>query len=533
MAPQWPLSHGGNEFSAVLGFLPYSSVLLEFGGNFPNTTCWSIKAALSCSKVPLDDAQCGGGYITPLTQTQVTSQDISRMHWKWNRERQKLLDQSICLGMQEPRERAPCIVGWGEVEAPKVVCDEASREFYYCTYCNHRLSSRRSFVISWKDVIFCESCKNIPQCKACNKKAVPFAYTDPDGLPCISKSADFEGLCICGQCMLIRPVGSDKLMIHGIEERARTFLEAFFGVAFNEELLSAQYEPEFDSIFRILSGSKDTDVVQELRGKQQPSERNTKPKPFSSFPPLPFTVESTGCHLMGRSRNIFGQCQTMTVTIPSRGTVTEYPVTRQTKCRLVLRILVARGLPESLFLAHLVHELLHAFIYLSTEGGCKRGIERSCEEGMCNTVMAACLHARCQVLQRRRKEIIDRLEGIGLRPMTKPRPEELDSLPRVKQLLRSARTLNEPKHGSAEAWIVAESMLIPIPRCIPSLYHQLGLTEYELKVLNKKLSAMEYDDHEEYGKGYRRMRSLAERLPLSKILRNLRNGKEHTRRDSS
>lgn len=512
------LSYVRNAYPAVLGFLPHHRVISQFRAILPNALCWSIEAALSCSNGQFDDDHGDGVSIEPLTEARIDKVEFS-LNWQWNKELHDLQDQWTCSETQEPRERAPCIVGWGEVESPKVVCDKASRKIYYCTYCNRRLSSRRSFVISWKNVIFCDSCKRIPQCRACNKKAVPFVYTGADGIPCASIPEDFEGLNLCGQCMLINPVDSDEKAIQGIEERAREFLGAFFGVVFNEELLSAQNEPEIHNL-RSLWGCKDTGVVEGFPEEQQPPKGSMKPKSTSR---LPFAVEPTGCHLMGSSLNTYGQCQTMTVGIQSSHSVKQCSVEGERKCRVVLRIMVARGLPEGLFLAHLVHELLHAFIYLSTDAGCNR-IGKASEEGMCNIVMAACLQARCEVLQRSRSEIIRRIEGIGLKASTKDRLEKLESLPKVKHLLESVRKLNEREHERAQAWIIAESMLIPIPGCLPSLYHQLGLIEYELRVLNKKLNAMEDDKHEEYGEGYRRMRSLADQLPLSKILRDLRTG---------
>ncbi|PHJ15421.1 hypothetical protein CSUI_010768 [Cystoisospora suis] len=361
-------------------------------------------------------------------------------------------------------------------------------EQFYCCYCGDLLRRRKFFASVWPELAMCAGCKdNLPDCHVCQRKAVGSAYvqravrfkadslqfyqephlrrkTAPNSKGVgVKASAATGGLKLCDECAGLQPVLSPAQVSRLVAE-AVVILYAEAGIwfggtsAFSSFTDETREAPDHESVRR--GGKKD-----------------------SSFP---FPIEAVDLRLLapaGTARGdvSFGRCDTLTLS--GRAPLGAHPLSggSASEVRAVQRVLVAKGLPESVFLAHLVHELLHAFLWCSTSK-IDKAIHPALEEGVCNALAA-------RVLERRQEILMGQEERCPKGMRASPADE-------VSQLRASA---------------LADSPQLMSPA-----------VAHEIKVVNLRLKLMETHRDEVYGEGYRIVRGVVKRAGLREALRLVR-----------
>ncbi|KAL8448210.1 hypothetical protein Emag_003978 [Eimeria magna] len=173
-------------------------------------------------------------------------------------------------------------------------------------------------------------------------------------------------------------------------------------------------------------------------------------------------------------------------------------------------------MPEGLLYGHLVHELLHAFIWLFLDHKSVK-IALAAEEGLCNCILAAALQLRVEALQARREAALDALLRRGVAPKTDPGVKEVHGIPQAADFLKAVVEMGS-KASQTRNKEHLESRETEAKQTVASLEYQLYVTEYELKVLNRRLGEMEKDSDPAYGVGYRRIRDLVTNLPVVRMV---------------
>lgn len=331
---------------------------------------------------------------------------------------------------------------------------------------------------------------------------------------------------------------------------------------------------------------------EEKERKEKIKETDTIQKTTSmTTPTTPITTES-------RTATTATAATTAAVT-----TKTKHTIQPSRTYHVVQRILLSRGLPEALLEGHLVHELLHAFIWLDSDGCESMKIDLAAEEGLCNCILACALQVKVETLQKKRENIMRQLLKRGIKPKTNPGSKEIDGLKETRAFLQAVRSLrlerseqeeqeeekeekdeikdaetasqkeasartpqilSENEQEANEAFSVSNKDLhlneeseegVHTPQlkttagnAYSTLFEQqqeieeenggkrdeeeaeerslsvfrteydLYVTEYELKVVNRRLAEMERDKDPAYGEGYRTTRKLAMQTKMKKLV---------------
>lgn len=544
---------------------------------------------------------------------------------------------------QSSQQREPCLVGWAEVEETKEVSFTSGHSLFRCTYCNSVLRRTKNYISTWPKILFCEGCRALPQCNACCKKAVPFLYVGPDGKQrCSPPLLNFGGLSACGQCRLIKPV-ADEGALQPMVTKGRQLLRRLFDLEFTHRLVAPHTQPEVRSCLEVLRLSDDlqnsectvrlsprTVAENAVLLQPQADEEGICKRSNSSdeVPQLPFDVTPVWHMQLAKGpgvSNVYGRCETRALTFPAAyyeeenekkkeesgerksDSNDETNTNRQPRPKktfhVVQRILLSRGVPEALLEGHLVHELLHAFIWLASDGSESFKIDLAAEEGLCNCILACALQLRVEKLQRKREKLLAALRKRGIQPQTKPAVKEVNGLKETHAFLQAIRNLQvlrsredkgnsnakeskaseqKPKkavsfqssaptpqatpasplkaRGAAglisegvldseaegeltagqtrrtgktgeqssmaatQAITLGEAILPPgedeadDDDCSRCSEYDLYVTEYELKVINRRLGEMERDNDPAYGVGYRTARQLAMKTNMKKLV---------------
>lgn len=424
-----------------------------------------------------------------------------------------------------PLRRQPCIVGWEEIEKTKMTLFPSGKTLYRCTYCNVPLKGVKNYIVTWTKVLFCGECKGIPQCNSCYKKAVPFVYIDADGLhKRMEPLHNFGGLNICGQCALINPV-TDRSAVLDLVRRGRELLQALFAIKFTERLLAPHTEPEVVSCLEALRLAADSNGGCKI--SVDPTACSKTPMVLrknssGEVAELPFDIAPVWHMQLCRngSQNVYGRCETRALTFPSRqpapGQHYHQNYNSPRTYRVIQRIMLSRGVPEGLIYGHLVHELLHAFIWLFLDSSSVK-IDTAAEEGLCNCILAAALQMRVETLRARREVALNALLRLGLYPKTNPGIKEVQGIPQTAEFLKAVVGMGS-KAGVSTSRLCGQALRAGAEQSCSYLEHQLYVTEYELKVLNRRLGEMEKDSNPAYGVGYRTIRHLATSLTVVQLI---------------
>lgn len=380
-----------------------------------------------------------------------------------------------------------------------------------CSYCGDILRRRKYYSVVWPELGMCARCKDsLPNCHVCHRKAVdsPFMRDKPRAdcnlVSHFSQERDSNsraggrklltnagGLNLCGDCAGLDPVLT-RSQVSRLVTEAATILHVDAGIRFDDTgALSC-----LPAMRRELAGS-----VNMRSGTEKDC-------------PFPFPIEAADFQSLTRVASAhgdvsFGRCDTLKITLrvptgthaPDEGPTTEV--------RAVKRVLVARGLPESVFLAHLVHELLHAFLWCSRKGN-NKPIHLALEEGVCNALTA-------RVLQRRQGVLAAQERGLKNLPETSKTILGKTGLPVVSEVPCrpecSAAVKDSPAGGTSQLPGLAFSA------CSQSMCPEVA---HEMRVVDIRLRLMETHRDEIYGQGYRIVRDVVKRLGLREALRLVR-----------
>ncbi|EPT30561.1 hypothetical protein TGME49_244400 [Toxoplasma gondii ME49] len=384
---------------------------------------------------------------------------------------------------------------------------------FKCTFCGVTLLTRKYFASSWPEFIMCARCTEVlPTCHVCHRKAARAAYADDicwlpskfvgkkkptaTGLPDQESSrtgtgghhrppGDVGGLNLCSECALLLPVVGDE-QVSRLLEVAVAILRAEANISFDDT-----------RVFRPT-------LLGEPAALCTFGDHRNKSAAFP-FPVLAMDVASLKTsmhakHSIDGGHTTFGRCETLEIT----ETQTNAP--RVSRTRAIRRILVAKGLPESVFLAHLAHELMHAFLWCSTEGGqTAPSIDLAVEEGLCNVMAARVLEIRdAQLASIETPTMVDGQSCAY--PFAKPSNQKAaEALSHAHGSgMGVSRTSHQQTVNSTEA--AANAALIA----------------YERKVIAVRLSLMAEDKDKVYGDGYRAVKKAAEALGIKRALHLVR-----------
>ncbi|KAL8434240.1 hypothetical protein Efla_002005 [Eimeria flavescens] len=345
-------------------------------------------------------------------------------------------------------------------------------------------------------------------------------FAMPVRQPCIVGWAEIEN----AKCVLINPI-ADRPAVFNLVNRGRKFLKAVFGIAFTEELLEPHTRPEVISCLEALRAASDSSG--ECTVQINPQSNASRPSPLrktssGEVAELPFDIRTVWHLQLSKevNRNVYGRCETRFLTFPPLAQPAGHGDQEQAvprTYRVVQSILLSRYVPEGLIYGHLVHELLHAFIWLSLDNNSVK-IDLAAEEGLCNCILAAALQLRVEALQAQRQAALDALLFRGVSPKTAPGIKEVQGIPEaaefVKAIAGAASTTNTTDHLEASQQATAEQSISHLEYC-------LYVAEYELKVLNRRLGEMEKDSDPAYGVGYRTIRDLLMNLPVARLIKVL------------
>ncbi|CDJ61549.1 hypothetical protein, conserved [Eimeria maxima] len=466
----------------------------------------------------------------------------------------------------------------------------------------------------------------------------------------ISQSSQQREPCLVGwaeveetkECRLIKPV-ADEGALQPMVTKGRQLLRRLFDLEFTHRLVAPHTQPEVRSCLEVLRLSDDlqnsectvrlsprTVAENAVLLQPQADEEGICKRSNSSdeVPQLPFDVTPVWHMQLAKGpgvSNVYGRCETRALTFPAAyyeeenekkkeesgerksDSNDETNTNRQPRPKktfhVVQRILLSRGVPEALLEGHLVHELLHAFIWLASDGSESFKIDLAAEEGLCNCILACALQLRVEKLQRKREKLLAALRKRGIQPQTKPAVKEVNGLKETHAFLQAIRNLQvlrsredkgnsnakeskaseqKPKkavsfqssaptpqatpasplkaRGAAglisegvldseaegeltagqtrrtgktgeqssmaatQAITLGEAILPPgedeadDDDCSRCSEYDLYVTEYELKVINRRLGEMERDNDPAYGVGYRTARQLAMKTNMKKLV---------------
>ncbi|PFH38512.1 hypothetical protein BESB_008540 [Besnoitia besnoiti] len=426
-----------------------------------------------------------------------------------------LLSRTASLPLERRREagakgRRPLIRGFtAKVQTGPV---------FRCTYCGERLRTHKHFIQVWPEFIMCTPCAACPPCNTCHRKAFDAIVELGEGTKSfLCPLAEEEGgLRLCGHCALLYPVRTRRDLAEATAA-SLDWLEDK-GLMFTDDLLKYQRTEAVGKMLwrldsrpsspqaglasasphRPLGGKHDARIF--IRSEERlPSaawiEKDPPFEPEAGDPARPRTppslasqrsltipVEGVSFAALNptSATNIYGRCETEKVFVE-----TPAPMGRSASvpARLVRRVGVVQGLPQTFFLSHLTHELLHAFLWCRQpeEGSLKLDVE----EGMCNSVSASIFQDRLLAIDRREAAL---LAGETAAP------------PGVRTPLQNP-VFAELAPGSPAA-VELEKLLL----------------DFERRVIATRLGDMERDDHACYGKGYRAMRDVISAIGLPRTV---------------
>ncbi|KEP64986.1 UNVERIFIED_CONTAM: hypothetical protein HHA_244400 [Hammondia hammondi] len=385
---------------------------------------------------------------------------------------------------------------------------------FKCTFCGVALLTRKYFASSWPEFIMCARCTEVlPACHVCHRKAAPAAYADDicrlpskfvgqkpttTGLPDQESSrsrtgghhrppGDVGGLNLCSECALLRPVVGDE-QVSRLLEVAVAILRAEANISFDDT-----------RVFRPTLLAEPAATLCKLADHQNKSAAFPFPVLAMDIASLKTSVHAK--HSIHGGHTTFGRCETLEIT----ETQTNAP--RVSRTRAIRRILVAKGLPESVFLAHLAHELMHAFLWCSTEGGqTAPSIDLAVEEGLCNVMAARVLEIRdAQLASIETPTMVDgqRCADLSAKPSNQKAAETLNHAHRSG--MGFSRTSHQ-KQTVNSTEVAANAALIA----------------YERKVIAVRLSLMAEDKDKVYGDGYRAVKKAVEALGIKRALHLVR-----------
>nr|CEL67499.1 TPA: hypothetical protein BN1204_032990 [Neospora caninum Liverpool] len=385
----------------------------------------------------------------------------------------------------------------------------------WCTYCGARLRSHKHLVQMWPEFIMCTPCAAGPSCSTCHRKAFDAVVDLKNGTKsylCPHRSEE-GGMHLCGHCALLCPVRSRRSLARSTAT-ALAWLQSH-GVHFTDDLLKYQRTEDVEHLLERL------DTQEALQAHVNcPAGSSPPPKPGSaagnrvfirSHESLPGTLsieQGRPCEAFagGATRthtptlqsqrsftiaveavtfaelnptpatNIYGRCETEKLPVrPGTHGSSSVPE------RLVRRVGVVRGLPQTFFLSHLTHELLHAFIWCRQPG--EGSLRLDVEEGMCNWVSSAIFKDRLEAIDAREADLLAGETAAGV-------PSPLDS-PVFSDIQRDS-----------PAAVELEKLFL----------------NFERRVINGRLGDMESDTHVCYGDGYRAMREVIAAIGLAKTV---------------
>ncbi|CBZ52107.1 conserved hypothetical protein [Neospora caninum Liverpool] len=371
-----------------------------------------------------------------------------------------------------------------------------------CTFCGAELLTRKYFASAWPEFIMCAKCKDgLPTCHVCHRKAAHAEHTDICWLPskfvgnkesstttgltdqenrrtlsggCHRPPASIGGLNLCSECVLLFPVVEDK-QVNRLFKEAVTILRKEASISFDDSRVFHQsrlVEPA------TASGLADKNGCGGF------------PFPVHAVDLASLKTSIYAKHSLHGGHTTFGRCETLEI------------IERQTnpplvsRMRAVRQILVAKGLPESVFLAHLAHELMHAFLWCSSNGGhATPSIDLAVEEGLCNVIAARVLELRDAQLASSEKRSL-----VGEQSCTARAGRQSD----VSHAQESGKRSRTSHLTSSEAAA------------------NVALIAYERKVIAVRLSMMSEDKDKIYGDGYRAVRRAVEALGIKRALQLVR-----------
>ncbi|KEP67163.1 UNVERIFIED_CONTAM: hypothetical protein HHA_233180 [Hammondia hammondi] len=385
----------------------------------------------------------------------------------------------------------------------------------WCTYCGDRLRTHKHSIHVWPEFIMCTPCAASPSCSTCHRKAfdsVVELKTGKKSFLCPQR-IDEGGLNLCGHCAVLSPVRSRKRLAQ-ITATAVAWLQSH-GLHFTDNLLKYQRTEDVEQLLQRL------DTEELLYGHlQSPADSVRKPRaadrnrvfirsheslpdtlcieqgrqsvenlvgdqaettPLETQRSLTIPVESVTFASLNPTpgTNIYGRCETEKTTVrsPVNGRCSSVPA------RLVRRVGVVRGLPQTFFLSHLTHELLHAYLWCRQPG--EGSLRLDVEEGICNWASAEILKDRLEAIDARESDILAGEVG--------PAP--------------NAQTpLDSPVFAEVER---ASPAALEIERLF---------LQFERRVIYSRLGDMETDAHACYGEGYRAMREVIAAIGLPKTV---------------
>ncbi|KFG63860.1 hypothetical protein TGRUB_233180 [Toxoplasma gondii RUB] len=385
----------------------------------------------------------------------------------------------------------------------------------WCTYCGDRLRTHKHLIQVWPEFIMCTLCAASPSCSTCHRKAfdaVVELKTSKKSFLC-PKRADEGGLNLCGHCAVLSPVRSRKRLAQ-TTATAVAWLQSH-GLHFTDDLLKYQRTEDVEQLLQRL----DTDELlyghlQSPAGsarKSRSADRNrvfirshesipdtlcieqgrqsaeslagdqAETMPLERQRSLTIPVESVTFASLNPTpgTNIYGRCETEKTTVksPVNGRCSSVPA------RLVRRVGVVRGLPQTFFLSHLTHELLHAYLWCRQPG--EGSLRLDVEEGMCNWVSAEIFKDRLAAIDAREADML-----AGEVAPASDAPTPLDS-----------PVFAEVDRASPAALEIERLFL-----------------QFERRVINSRLRDMETDAHACYGDGYRAMREVIAAIGLPKTV---------------
>ncbi|PFH32889.1 hypothetical protein BESB_015020 [Besnoitia besnoiti] len=376
-----------------------------------------------------------------------------------------------------------------------------------CSYCCATLRERKYFAAAWPELIMCARCSDaLPSCHVCHRKAAEVRHTQESSQPWSQLCGGEEpltsktptgtengknatrltqkppvrvgGLNLCGGCASLGPVLNER-QVERLLGEALEFLHEQANISFNDTKLFP------------LPKVPDTDAT--------PPRNNDGQRRRLTFP---YPVQAADLERMRASEFVpagdatpFGCCETLEVLEKTKSGWLARSLS-------VKRILVAKGLPESVFRAHLAHELLHAFIWC-TRGGERSAtaIDRAVEEGLCNTVTSRVLQLRDSLLAAAERRTA--CAASGSKGQNQLISRDANQVPQHHGLVPAPQ--QKPNSGDASQTAGAAALIA-----------------HERRVIAVRLGIMANDTDKIYGEGYRVVRKAVDECGFQKALHLVR-----------
>eukprot|EP00920_Eleutheroschizon_duboscqi_P004233 GHVT01009734.1.p1 GENE.GHVT01009734.1~~GHVT01009734.1.p1 ORF type:complete len:687 (+),score=111.60 GHVT01009734.1:763-2823(+) len=293
---------------------------------------------------------------------------------------------------------------------------------FSCAYCSGGIGKYKRYHPYWASLLICEDCRRLPQCSCCERKAVSYASGAPVAArvaqsarhsqpPSVAASScgflkrrlNVGGLHLCGKCNSCSPVLTSE-HAQRVLKWTLSFLRKKLKVIFTPEVLKNQMSKEVQEALMDYQRFQQlhTFASRPLQNSSGPAPPPLPARTSDEFPIAVEVVDYTELNPSGTT-NIYGRCEPRRVKFPrecfspsspppssSSSSSLSSSSSSSPSCsgvQVVQRIAVVRGLPESLFAAHLAHELLHAFFWLQPLKYPK--MDLAVEEGLCNSISAA------------------------------------------------------------------------------------------------------------------------------------------------